>query len=405
MEETLQEGGGAMAPPNPVEAVVEVELPIPAPEPDPEPLPELPTVRVKIADQQAQCWVDGRPVPLPNKLSVIKKLPSPHNKMRVRSYEDLNDKIRQNWGLIPSTAWANAIGQTLIEELASGREAQFESNSIQGANSFLAIGHQLFKLIPTAVTRTNGALAAVRKRTTEVAKAEADRIITEANANASSLTTQAARALREAQEVRARANMELPPPAWAVRAGYPIRFTQNIDNGGIHLWKIGVNLKIRLRSYDYNYTTVQGVVKKRTWYPARETEPVYLLLWVPIIGEQFNVTGIHVDPALGYCHPHVTGNQACMELGIVPYLRDTGEYRNLEYLLNRALSAVQLDSLLCRLERWMPLAAGMPAPLLDAIQTGGQEGLLRYARQLDQQEGGTTEPVPSAATDSEVFEL
>lgn len=407
MEILQQAGGGVPTPPNPVEeARAEsstesvIEIPIPEPEPEPEPLPPLPTVKVRVANQTAQCWIDGASAPLPHMKEVIKRLPSPHNKLKTRPYEDLVDKIRQNWGIIPNSAWSNAIGQALIAQQASGPESEFESNSIQGANSFLAVGNQLFKLIPTAVTRTNGALAAVRKRAVEMAKAEASNIIAEANANAVAIASQASKALREAQEIRSRARTEMPPPEWAVKARIPLRFRPS-DNGQ-SAWHIGFNLHVSLRRYDCNYLSQSGVARKRSWRAVAEPDYTYLLLWVPVVDGQFSTSSIYVEPRLGYCHPHISKTQACMELGIIPNLASLDDYYNLEHLLNRTLGAAQLDSLLCRMPDWIPLTKGMPAPLLEALK-GGYEGVRAYALRLDQ-EAGITDPV-QPPTPEEVFEV
>ncbi len=401
MEELQQAGGGAGAPPNPEEiATIEIEIPDTSPDPTPPPPPPPPTVRVRVANGRVQCFINGALTDSPSPVEVIRRLPAPHNKMRIRNYEDLNDKVRQNAAFIPNSVWANAIGQALIQRIANSQDTNFESTPLQDPNAFLAIGDQLYKLIPTAVVRTNGALAAARRRSLEKAREESNRILTEAQANSTSIISMARRQLDEANEIRRKANIEFPPPTWAISSGVPMRFY--ITPSGRSMWKLGINLRIRLNRYDFTYQ-VNGIERSRTWYPTIVGKLVHFPVWVPVENDKFAASTIHAEASLRFNHPHMTTAQACMELGIPGNMRNMDEYRLLESSLQRTLSAVQLNSLLCHVDAWMPFTEGMPEDLLKALERG-QDALRAYALALDTADGIVTTPTPAPTEDvSEEF--
>ncbi len=400
MQNLQQVGGGATAPPNPAEeATIELGIPDTSPDPTPPPPPPPPTVRVRVANGRAQCYVDGALADNPSAVEVIRRLPAPHNKMRLRNYEDLQDKIGQNVSLLSNSQWADAIGQALIQRLANGQEGQFESTPLQDPNAFLAIGDQLYKLIPTAVVRTNGALAAARRRSIEKAREESTRILSEAQANANALMTRARAELNQAEDIRRRASIEIPPPTWAMTSGLPLRFAVQTASDRF-LWEIGISLRIRLNRYDYTYSINGRHTRSRTWYPTVTGKLIYLPVWVPVENDQFVVSSIHVDKDLKFCHPHMTAGQACMELGIPSRLRNMVDYRLLSSTLHRTLSAAQLNSLLTYVENWMPFTEGMPFDLLKALERGPDE-LKKFALDCDTREGITDSATPAENVEEE----
>lgn len=352
---------------------------------------EQPLVRVRVyRSEGGTVVIDTGDLELPSVNSVISYLPtSEYRKLAKQIYASrLQFAVSSTLVTIPLQIWADAIGAAIIHRIHAIKDGEFLSKELD-QNAFMAVGGTVYKLTPVSISRSNGALAAVRKSVQERIKLEAadilaraqiraDEIHTQARVSADSLMQAAITARTDAQRELARLSSATAPPTWAMDSGLVLRFTNST-------WQFRMTVPITITGYEV-YFTPTGSDEKLLYHWDASAITVSCDMWVLLDAStgKYQFEQLHLDKASPLL-PHMSYTGACLKPGDAPRtINSIDAAKQLKSAIQRTFRIVQLDSLFVGSADWIPtFGDGMPADLRIALgqcsssSWGGAEYLAR----------------------------
>jgi hypothetical protein len=261
-----------------------------------------------------------------------------------RNYYTVPDTIYRKLGLIPLQEWADAIGQTILENLP--REVEFTSSPLN-EGAYLAMGTQLYRLSPVALLAKNKALQVARRIAKEKADTEIKAYREQAQSAIDGLLADAKQKRQAAEEYLRGVQSNPPVPRW-IRDN---RIWVHYRNGVMFL---EIKLTVVIVGFDTVFS-YQGDNYDYHW-DAVEQFPVDLTLTVPVdLDGSYSITRIRAVSESSI-HPHISTSGSCLEVGDAPPLLNNIEsYNRLCQSLVRVLRRVQLNSLFCSPDEWMSI--------------------------------------------------
>lgn len=342
------------------------------------------------------CFVNDMAVDPPTCVQDILEFFNPAQKrqLRPRSYDSILNAI--NRATIAPRVWADVLGQWFLAREARKDGAAYESRAID-EGAYLTFGDTLYRLSPVAAVRTNKALATAKRKALESCQNSRDQILAEARVNADALLAEARAKLAEAEEAQRLARTRTPPPILAY-SGVPITWDRVRST-----WMAQMDLELQIEGFDLTFPLGQAPnVRRIPWSfnapapaGAEDREPVKTSLLIPIGSKgEYNVTSIKVAPNAQVL-PHIGRTGACLSVGDAPATLQTAlDWARLRISLKRAMSRVQLDSLLCGVGEWREALRPFTPPALYKCFEEGLWGLDLASREwaaANPGEGANTE--------------
>lgn len=295
----------------------------------------------------------------PNKYApirnVIAHLPKEHRKtvgqfFSTHTYYVLESMVSQYWGTIPAEDWAVAMATAAIKHNAQPQEGECTvTNPLSVA--YLAAGDLLYRLTPVALTGTTSALNVVKRRSVELAKAEADKvrenakaeatkIIVRANENANSIIINANTKLMDAEAKLT--ELSATPPAWLTGSGYPI-----IWDAGVEAWRVVLMCQLDIESFTFKMPDPEKEGKLISeWKAVAGKEPIEFS-YSALVENKFAITSMRTVFPFNFNHPHITIHKSCMQPGDSPIkLSNLNNLIQLASSVDRTLRSVDLNSML-----------------------------------------------------------
>lgn len=333
-------------------------------------------VRVRVTPVERRVTIDTGAHTLPGELTsedVLRFMPGEHQRtLRNSRWHGYGiTSVIQQIRTIPLQVWADAIAQYILRNIADNRTEAETMLTTQFDGGILAVGNLIYRLNPVAVTRTNRALAVVRRRAMDAAATAAQGVREAAAAEAASVRTLARREREEAQRMLRDAGSF--PPRWLWTEGWPTRIIDNKPSVGIYFTYKPERLEWKgryLNPAPPATPTPEGQRVLKVWYCPPTTKSIPILMWQPFnLGDgTYTVQGAQVDVNCPYL-PHNRHDQSCMSPGALPpALLRSSDVHNLTDAIARTLRTIDLASLLVRPRDWpTDVRTCLPPALSDFI--------------------------------------
>jgi hypothetical protein len=267
--------------------------------------------------------------------------------------------------------WQEAIANQM---LAAIRSENLEPIEVTAFNSpaYMAVGGMLYKLQPLESKSTTRALTTMRRRIRakleEWEKAE----MAKASANAAAIIANTVAKQKEvdAQLAELQRGVGTPPPNWAVRNHCIL---MQAENG---LWYVNMKLEVEVLRAEFEYAYVDPadprkvIYKRKIWKCARPPV-VTTRVWQPInntVTGEYIVTACYIED-IGSQLPHLSHDHGCVGLADAPpHLRTFDHFKSLKASLTRAMSVINLKSLLIGFNAWAePIKKAFSPAFKDAV--------------------------------------
>lgn len=283
--------------------------------------------------------------------------------------------------------WQDALAHYLVNEMA----AQVETEptvliSPFQTDAYVALGDGIYKLQPVAIAKTTKALTIIRKRASGLARADANRIMADAQRSVLKLHGEAQKRLDEVNAQKEALRLAHPstvPPSWALNR-YELFFNPTLGPDGRGAWLVGGRAKIHLKKFECTKTNHAGDRITKEW-DALPHEPFFIRYWVEPT-EHLACSSIRLGKAEARL-PHMNYDSSCMSPSMAPpKITSYAEFEQLRSAIESAMSGVDLGSVLNPFDYWdARLQGATPEVLRNAMRGQGRESTAASVRTLTAQ--------------------